>query len=536
MTGTTTVVRTLLRRCRFRIIMWIVPLAALVAVTVPGYAAVYPSLTDRAPLVAELQAAAATKVLYGQLPLPGTLGQLAQWETGAYVVLLTAVMAILLTTKLTRGDEDAGYTELAATSGVGRWSQPVAIGLVLVFTFVLLGTAVGGVMALESIRNSEVSLAGSVSFGAVVALVGLVVAASTLVLAELLWDAASTRVAAWTLFAVSFALRVEADFGPFPQLRSLTWLGLKDQVRPFTDNNAAPLFVAAAVVVLLAAAAAAVHQRREFASGLLHPPAVSLRRLVIHSAAGLVWRLGRVRLAIWSVPVIAVSALFGGISRNLLNLISDDANTARMMQQMTATEDPVRQYFEFSSLFIVLLPLVYGVSTVLQVRTAERAGAVDAQAAVGVERWRPLAAQTGLAAAGAVTLLVIGGAVQSALADRLVGRGHAASWAWWTVVGQTPGVIAAVGITALLVGIVPGFAQLALALVAWSGFAVFFGELVRLPQWARNLAVLGHGPQQVTGGFASVTPWVAVAVMSALALAAVSAGIRSMRSRDLVLR
>lgn len=70
-------VRLTLRRLHLQALAWVLPLWALAAAT-PSYASVYPSLSSRAALIAAMRQTPGTRLLYGVLPLPGTIGQLAQ--------------------------------------------------------------------------------------------------------------------------------------------------------------------------------------------------------------------------------------------------------------------------------------------------------------------------------------------------------------------------------------------------------------------------------------------------------------------------
>ena len=69
---------------------------------------------------------------------------------------------------------------------------------------------------------------------------------------------------------------------------------------------------------------------------------------------------------------------------------------------------------------------------------------------------------------------------------------HAVGRALVFTLSQLPGLLAAVGLALALVGLAPRYVSLVWAVVAWSVFAQFFGGLVRLPRWARDLSVLGH--------------------------------------------
>ena len=98
----------LLRRFRIQIVAWLAPLWLLVGVTAPSYESVYPSLATRTVLIEQMRKSPGTRLLYGYVPLPGRLGQLLQWETGTFLLVCTALMAILLTCRVLRADEDEG--------------------------------------------------------------------------------------------------------------------------------------------------------------------------------------------------------------------------------------------------------------------------------------------------------------------------------------------------------------------------------------------------------------------------------------------
>ncbi|MEE3067448.1 MAG: hypothetical protein VYA67_26520 [Actinomycetota bacterium] len=532
MTGTIAQARLLLRCNRFRLVAWTLPLVLLVAATVQGYAATYPALAERGLLVRQLQDTLATKVLYGRLPLPGTLGQLVQWETGTYLMLLVSVMAVLLAVDLTRRDEDRGLSELAAAAGVGRWAQPCAAALVLAGSFTVLGAAVAGVLAAESVGHpGDLTVSGAVCFGGVVALVGMGTAAQTMVLAQVFWDAHSAARAAWMLVMIGFGARVLADFTSITWLRWCTWFGLRDLVRPYTDDHVGPLVIAVGGVVVLGALAAITHARREFGTGLVRPRSVGTRRLRIRSAAGLAWRLDRGPLLLWTLPTIAVAALFGGMSHGLIGLLRQDAGAAGLLRSMTAVADPVRQYFSFSYLFVALLPMIYGAATVLRTHADERTGLLDTQLATGVARWRPLAARTVEAAAGALGLLAVGSTVQAATVLAALNgapSNGAAKWAFWAPLVQAPGVLAAVGLASVAVGAAPALTGTVWAAVAWSAFVVLLGVLARVPDAARRIALLGHLPADPP---TLTAPAVLLVVMCAVAAVA---GCASMRTRDVV--
>ena len=534
MNGTLRLATVLARRNRVMLLAWTAGVLALVAVTVPSYTATYPSLATRASLVAELQANVATKVLYGLLPAPGTLGQLAVWETGTYVTLLVAVLGVLLGVRLGRGEESSGHSEVVRSVGAGRLAPVASALLVLAVTFAVIGGGVGAVLAWQSRSTSEVSVTGAWHFGAVVLLVGLGFGVSTLLLGEVLPTPTLARSAGWVLLGVDFVLRVLPDFGTAPWLRWVSWLGLSHLVGPFTHDRTLPVVVGTLAVCALAGGTVVLELRRELGAGLVAMPSGSTRSLSVRGPLALGWRLGRAGWLGWAAATAAVAGLFGGMSHGLVTLMGDDPSSSDMLSSVTGVDDPVRGYFTFTVIFVALVPLLHAVSHTLVAASDERSGRLDASLTVGVRRWGPLAAQAGLAALRALGLVLVAAAVQAGT-TALVGSGSGAvRWAFWSIVATTPGVLAAVGITTLLVGLLPQFTSVAWVLVAWSLFAALVGQLVRLPGWARSTSLLTHTPERLELSSSSALGATSILVLVVIAAASSALGLTTMTRRDIV--
>ena len=87
---------------------------------------------------------------------------------------------------------------------------------------------------------------------------------------------------------------------------------------------------------------------------------------------------------------------------------------------------------------------------------------------------------------------------------------------------------AAIGVAAALVGLAPRLIGMSWAVIAWSGFAQFFGGLVELKDWAKDLSVLGHH-LDVVGS----PDWKPLAVQTAVGIVGVAIGVVAYTRRDL---
>lgn len=515
--------RLTLRRLRVQAPAWVLPLWALAAAT-PSYESVYPSLEARTMLIEAMRTNAGTRLLYGVLPLPGTIGQLAQWEIGTYLVVCTGLMAVLLTCRTLRADEDEGLVELLRGAGAGRWTPLLAPLGVVAGIVALEAAGIGVIMTALTGSVEELTVPGAWALAGVVAAVGWAMAGVSAVACQLARDAGGASLGA---LGIAFALRAAADDADAPWLRWLSPIAWRDLVEPYTADRPAPLVVAVVVCLALAAAAGALYAHREYLDGYLPDRSASRRRWRVRGCADLLARLVRRPLAVWAVAAAGVSALFGTMAGSITDLLEPGSPTAQMVDKM-ADGSPVSQFMGLLTVFTVLLVVVAAVGRAGALASDERRGLVETEAAAGVSRTRLFVVQAGAAAIEAAVLLLISGGVLAAATAGQTTRDHAVARALVYTVSQLPGALAAIGLALALVGLAPRRWPLVWAVVAWSAFAQFLGGLVELPDRAQDMSVIGHY-LDVTGP----VDWKPLAVQGAVGLAGAVVGLLAYRRRDL---
>lgn len=534
-------IRLLLRRHRTALVCWTLGLLALVAVTVPSYEATYGDAQARAVLVAQLQDTAALTLLYGPLPDPGTLGQLFAWETGTYVILLAGVMAVLLGVALTRGEEDAGATELVRSVGVAPRTPLLAALAVLSLACLLVAGGTAAILGAQSLTTEELTLTGSLGYTAVLLLSSLTVGMLAVVAAQLREDRRPARGLALMALALLLVVRIVADETGATWLRWLTPFGWRDLVAPWTEDRLWTLAPMALVVLALAGAAVLLGTRRELGSAWLAASGRSDRRLpvgrLLGPTLGWAWREARSSVVGWSVAVLGTAALFGSMTGGLVATLERDRTTAELLARMGGeVDDPVGMFFSFLGVFVMLLVLVCGVALTLRWRGEEASGRLVGELASGVPRRRSLLARA-LVAGAVVSALTVG----SGLLMGLVGRAQLTEvdplpQALAATLGDLPGLLAAVGLAALLSAVAPRWVGVVWAAVVASGFLVLFGGLVDVPRRVVDLALLGQGPSTPLHGAPDWTAWLTgpalvlgLVAAATLALAGLLVGRRDLR-------
>lgn len=531
LTGWGTYVRILLRRFRVQIAAWILPLWLLVSVTAPSYKSVYPSLEARTVLIKQMRTSAGTRLLYGYVPAPGRLGQLLQWETGTLLLVCTALMAILLTCRVLRGDEDEGLVEVLRATGIGR-RAPFLVPVMVVWAVVgVLSAGVGGILTWQALSIEELTLSGAWAMAGTMCVSGWAFSAVAAVASQLGRRLGSARSLSMIAFAAAFAIRVVADQisegGGSHWLRSLSPLGWRDLVRPYSDDRFVVLAVCGVAALTIVVVAAALAARREYLNGYLPDRSSSRRRWRVRGHMDLLGRLSWRGVLGWAVASAGLASLYGSVSGSVKDLLSPDSPTASWVSKM-ASGSSVEQFMSLLTVVTALLVAVAAVRRMNRLAVLERTGLVEAELAAGVGRKRIFLSQVLGAVLESVVLLLVSATVLAATTATQLTDDHAVARSFVFTVSQLPGMVAAVGISAALVGLVPRLVGLSWAVVAWSAFAQFFGGLVELKDWARNLSVLGHHLDVV-----GPPDWTPLTAQCAVGLLGIMIGLASYARRDL---
>ena len=523
--------RILLRRFRFQIAAWLAPLWLLVGVTAPSYESVYPSLATRTVLIEQMRKSPGTQLLYGYVPMPGRLGQLLQWETGTFLLVCTSLMAILLTCRMLRGDEDEGLIEVLRSTGTGR-AVPLVVPVTVVWMVIGgLSAGVGGILTWQTRSIEELTVSGAWALAGTICVTGWAFSAVAAVASQLGRQVGQARSLSMIVLALAFVMRVSADQlsdgSRSDWLRWMTPLGWRDLVRPYTDDRFTVLAVCCTVAIALALSAVVLAARREYLDGSLPDRSSSRRRWRIRGHMDLLARLSRRGVLGWALASTGLAALYGSVSGSVNDLLAPDSPTASYVGKM-ASGSAVEQFMSLLTVVTVLLVAVAAVRRMNRLAGLEHAGLVEVELATGVSRSRLFLSQVLSALLESIVLLLVSATVLAATTATQLTDDHAVARSFVFTVSQLPGMVAAVGIAAALVGMAPKLTGMSWAVVAWSAFAQFFGGLVELKDWTKDLSVLGHH-LDIVGS----PDWKPLAVQTAVGIVGVAIGVVAYTRRDL---
>jgi ABC-2 type transport system permease protein len=523
--GTALLLRLVLRRDRFRLVLWVAGIVALVLVSAGSVEGLYQTPEDLASYASLARDNAAIVVQAG----PGyglddpTVGAILMNETAIWTVLAVALMSVLMITRHTRAEEETERADLVRSAPVGRHAGSVAAmaGVLLAVVAVAVGVTVG-------LAAFGYELVGSVAFGVTLVGAGAVFAAIALVTAQL---AASPRAAtglAVLVIGLAFVLRAVGDVAE----NGLSWLspiGWAQAIRAFAGERWWVLAVPAAATVGLVMVAVELAARRDVGGGVLtERPGPAEAGPGLSSPLGLAVRLHRASVVAWAVGVGILGVFYGIVANEAERMIEENPDLADFFA-LLGTASITDAFLATSVLMAGLLTGGFAVAAVLRLRSEETVGRADPLLATPVTRSSWAASHLVVTLVGTIVVLVSGGVGTGFGAAAAMGEpariGELAGAA--LVMVPAPLVLAAVAFA--LVGVAPRW-----SLLAWLGLVVavvvgLLAEVLDLPGWARDLSPFQHTPALPAAPL-RVFP---VAVLLVVAAALVVVGLVGLRRRDI---
>ncbi len=523
--GTRALIRLILRRDRFKLLIFIIVVGVIPIAVAASYTSLYPTAEALRAFADLSMSTPATVGMLGLVYAP-SLGALTAWRAGLNGLFFIAPVSILLVIRHTRVEEAAGRRELLGGSVVGRQAALTAALIVVCAADLLLGLLVAG-----GLIGLGLPAAGAVTFGLTAAMAGWVFAALAAVTAQLTVGPGPARGLALVIFALLWLVRAIGDLGRDRGLAWLAWLsplGWVRLTRAFADEQWWVFILFALLAAALAATAFVLSSRRDLAAGLLPAPVgPAAASPALRSPGALAWRLQRGGLLGWSVAAAGFGFLLGVVGVGMSGFV--DAPQMQAWAQRMGARD-AGDAFLFMTMFVLGQVIsVYAILAVLRLRAEEVEGRADALLATAVSRLRWALSHVTIAALGpAILLAVLGvaiglgyGLTAHQLADdlpRLLRR---------TMV-TLPAVWVMAGIAVALYGWLPRFA----AGLTWGSFAAFLAlelgwELQRVSQafFATSPFAHVHWSIQVTAA-----PMLG---LTALAAALTAFGMLGLRRRDL---
>jgi polyether ionophore transport system permease protein len=521
--GTRALTRFTLRRDRVRIAIWIASIVALVVMTVASIKGLYPTAADLRNAAVASEGNAAAIAFNGPAQALDTLGGQVAFQTGAFGMVVVALMSLLMVGRLTRGEEEVGRLELVRSLPVG----PHAPTTSAVVTVAGMDVAVGALVALVLVGQG-LPTAGSLAFGLSFTLVGFVFAGVALVAAQVSENTRVVYGAAGGVLGASFVLRAVGDIGD----GTVSWLspiGWAQKARPFAGERWWPFLLLVVASVALVAGAAALSRRRDLGAGLVAPRTGRAHATPgLASPWGLALRLERGSLVGWSMGVAFTGVAYGSIADSINDFVKDN----RALADIIAAQGGgslADSYLAMSFRILALVGAGFAIQSALRLRSEETSLHAESILATAVSRVRWAAGHLSVAFGGTLVVLAVAGLSVGISDAAVTGDTGVVAKSLGAAFAYAPAVWVVVGLTVALVGLAPRVAGAAWGFLTLCFVIGMLGQLLDLPAWAENLSPFQHVPQLPAADLA-IIPLLA---LTAVALALTGLGLWGLRRRDI---
>lgn len=524
--NTLTLARLILRLDRFRIALWLGGLTFFTLIVPVAFQNLYGTQQERDALALTMENPAMTAMVG-----PGDLENYTMGTMTAHqMILMTAVvaglMAVLLTSRWTRGEEEEGRVEMIRSLPAGRLAHLMAAILVMILVSVLLAVFTG--FGLAVMGEASMTLEGSLLYGTILGGVSLFFGGVTAVAAQLLSNPRGTVGFSIAVLLGSYLFRAVTDISN----ETLSWvspLGWVTKAEVYSGNHWGPAVMLVLSAGVLFAAGSWLNSIRDLGRSFV-PPRKGRERAsrLLQSPLGLTLRLQRTGFIVWAAGVFILGASYGSVLGDMEAFFAENELMAQLLQEeegLSLTEQFLPMLLVVLSLLITIPPLI----AVNKLRGEEKKHRVEHLLGRAVSSTQLLGAYTGTAAVNGFIMLSLTAIGLWAAGNAVMDEGLAFGLIYGAALSYYPAVLVMIGFAVLLIGALPKFTQLVWLYLFYSFVALYLGGLFQFPEWVGMLSPFGHVPQ-VPVEDVSVLP---LTVLAAIAVVLTVLGFIAFRKRDL---
>ncbi|MCB1268076.1 MAG: hypothetical protein KDB19_08125 [Microthrixaceae bacterium] len=521
-------VRSSLRTDRLRLGLWLSGVVGVLLASAASVRSLYSTASEVRRYVAMVDMSPAMATVNRAMNGPGIgfdrpdTGVVLVNEVGVWGAVVFALMAVFVTARLTRGEEESGRVDLVRSRSVGRHAP--------------LAAAVAVAVGIETLAAAIVCVAfvmmgfgprGSVALALGFLTVGVVSMTITALGAQVASTGRATIGIGATAIGAMFVLRAIGDAGT----GALSWsspIGWVHRMRPFAGERWWVLLLPLLTSVALGATTVALSDRRDLGSGLLHERRGADRASgPATRPTGLSVRLQRGQIVAWSIGVFVLGATYGSVASDIAEIMAENPELERFIALQGAS--PADSYLAYTLVLGALLVGGAAIASMLRLRHDEAEGRLEVALARPVPRWRWLGAQIWVATALSVTTLAASGAGTGVGLAVTSGDGGAVLRLIAASLTLLPVPIVLIGLTTLLVGAAPRWSALTWAALTVMVVVALLGEILRLPGWVQAISPLDHLPPVPAESFDPLV----FATVAALGVLLAAVGALGFHRRDI---
>jgi ABC-2 type transport system permease protein len=447
-----------------------------------------------------------------------------------WILIVVALMNIMLVVRHTRADEESGRAEVVRSLPTGRLSNLNATMIVVLIINLVNGLLTGLLIAATGVET--MGFAGSMLYGAVLCVFGLFFAAVAAVFSQISTSSRGAIGLSLVTLGVLYLMRAAGDLNS-EALSLISPMGLIQRAQIYVENYWWPVGAVLLITVLVAVLAYKLNSIRDIGLGFIHArPGRKNASPLLRSSFGLSFRLLRNIILAWTVGIFILGASYASVLGDFDSFVASSEFYSMIIGSspgFTIAQMFVSMVVSLATLFAVVPVLIVA----LKVRGEEKDERSEHVLTRSVSRVKYLLGYVILAVITSILVqgadaLGIYSAAQAVLADPsdlTLGYLIKAHFVF------LPALWVMIGITVLLIGLIPKATAAIWAYFGFTFFAVFMGRIPDLlPGWFSKLTPFGFIPQLPMDEINYGT----LAVLTLIAAALTVAGLFFYRRRDMV--
>jgi len=533
--------------------IWVVILVLFSVMLAPGLDQMFPDDAAKQDIMA----------IYDNPIMVSMMGPIYGDTTGAmyssmmllWYLIAVAVMNVFLAVRYTRADEEQWRAEVIRSLPVGRLAGVHATMLTALIVNTALAVLTG--LGLAVTNTPTMGFEGCMLYGAVSGAVGLVFAAITLIFCQLSQSTSGAIGLSFAALGGSYMLRAVGDISTMlPSARNINSeivslispLGLPLRTKIFVENDWLPVVVLFIIAAALAVLSYKLNSMRDLGQGFIPAkPGRATAAKSLLSPFGLSWRLLRKPAVIWLIVMLMSGASYGTVLGDIGSYVSNmpqyleivglpaDVIEALSDEQMTElTDEYANMIAEYFGVFITgmmtLIALIPVLLFTLKLRGEEKEGRVEHVISRSVSKVKYFCGFIGIAAVTSVVLQIATAAGLYGIAATAEKNPFAFDSLVTAYLIQLPAIWVLLGLTVMLVGLLPRFSGVIWGYYGFVCFVTFMGGMEVLPKWVSQLSPLSYVPKIPQ----EELEFLPLIVMTAIAVVFVAVGVVGYRKRDMV--
>lgn len=497
-----------------------------------AYSKAFPTQASREGLVASLKTVPGANFFSGEVADAAQPDSYAIYKSIAMTTLIIGVWGLLVATRLLRGFEENGQTEVleVGTASSRRVSMHLLVGFAYSFIVSVL-IAFGLIAALSSVPDVNLSLSGAVLMTAAVYLPGVFFATLGAFTSQLALTRGRAITYALVPLVVLYVIRGAANSVPdVDWMKRFTPFGWSDLLNPVLGPKPAWMIPTTVFAVLFASAAIYAVGKRDLSSALIRQSeAARSQFLMLTSPFAFALRRSGWTILWWGFGTVFFAAFFAAVA-NLGSNLAEDSPAFKQVFSADATNDFKLAFLGAGTMFTVVIMLIMITTMFSAVRREEARMYLDNLLVQPVRRTRWLLGRLAIIAGSFTVISLIVGVTVWSIAKA---EGITVSLAT-CLQGQISFVgimLLVLGIGVCIYGFIPRFATAAMSIViGWAFIFDILDMLFHLSDWVKKTSILTFIPSDP-----SKSPdWVAFAWLASIGIVLISVGATRFAKRDII--